>query len=105
MASAAMFSTQSWRNRRHICLECALEWECGTGKARRFSMAVPSDQTPPCPKCRNKTEVRHRKVSYRTQQQAGSAAAKQVPDSTVYTIRCVKDGCGHMFTRTVKHAR
>jgi hypothetical protein len=68
-------------------------------------MAAPSDQIPPCPKCGNKTEVIDRKVSYRTQQQAGSAAAKQVPDSTAYTIRCVKDGCGHMFTRTVKHAR
>ena len=67
-------------------------------------MAAPIEQNHPCPKCGNKTEIIDRKVNFRMKQQSDGTADKQVPESTAYTLRCVKDGCGHMFTRTVKHA-
>jgi hypothetical protein len=66
-------------------------------------MAALKESTGTCPSCGHTAEVIDRKTLYRLDQPKGTTAARQVPDSTTSTYRCVKDGCGRIFTRTVKH--
>jgi hypothetical protein len=66
-------------------------------------MTTPTKRIVPCPICGHATEVIDQKTAYRMEQQAGTAPDQKVPDSTAYTHRCLKNGCGHIFTRSVKH--
>jgi len=57
----------------------------------------------PCPRCGHVSEVIDRKTDYRLEEKDSPGTVGQVPSKTYYTHRCKRDGCGHIFTRSVKH--
>jgi hypothetical protein len=66
-------------------------------------MATPTEQIVPCPRCGHAAEIIDRKVTYRVEERSDTGTVRQFPASTAYTYHCLKDGCGHIFTRSVKH--